>query len=91
MKIKDQLANILTKALGSVKFVELCVRNGVKKAWDEKKIKEENDGSDFPSQRMIGAHGTIVACKREHLARPCSAHSAGIVAPVEMVPSGTQW
>ena len=38
VKIRDQLADILTKFLGRVKFVELCAIIGLKKAWDEKKI-----------------------------------------------------
>ena len=41
--------------------MELCARNGVKNAWDENKIKEENDGSDFPSSSMTGVRGTVVA------------------------------
>ena len=37
LKTKDQLADILTKALGRVKFVDLCAKIGVKKAWKRKK------------------------------------------------------
>ena len=42
MKTEDQLADILIKTLRRVKFGELSERIEVKKAWDEKKIKEEN-------------------------------------------------
>ena len=52
VKTEDQLADILTKSLGRVKFVELSARIGVKKAWDLKKLKEENVGSEFiPTSR----------------------------------------
>ena len=47
MKTEDQLADILTKSLGRVKFMELSARIGVKKAWDMKKLKEENVGDEF--------------------------------------------
>ena len=47
LKTEDQLAEILTKSLGRVKFVELSARIGVKKAWDMKKLKEENVESEF--------------------------------------------
>ena len=33
VKTEDQLADIVTKSLGRVKFVELSARIGVKKAW----------------------------------------------------------
>ena len=49
MKTKDQLADVLMKALGRIKFVKLCKKIGVKKAWDEVRIKEEHEGSDSPS------------------------------------------
>ena len=53
MKTEDQLADILTKSLGRLKFVELSARIGVKKAWDMKKLKEENVGSEFiPTSRV---------------------------------------
>ena len=39
VKTEDQLVDILKKGLGRVKFVERCAIIGVKKAWDEKKIK----------------------------------------------------
>ena len=52
MKTDDQLTDILTKALGRVKFRKLSVRNRVKE-WDEKKIKEENVGSDFPTGAQL--------------------------------------
>ena len=54
VKTKDQLADILTKALGRVKFVELSARIGVKKACDVNKIKEENVGGHFPPPCMSG-------------------------------------
>ena len=41
MKTEDQLAHILTKALGRDKFVELCDKIGVKKVCYEEKIKVE--------------------------------------------------
>ena len=47
MKTEDQLADILTKSLGRVKFVKLSAKIGVKKAWDMKKLKEENVGDEF--------------------------------------------
>ena len=56
MKTEDQSADVLNKALGRVKFVELCHQIRVKKALDEKKIKE-HVGSDFPSLGMSGMHG----------------------------------
>ena len=46
VKSEDQLADILTKSLGRVKFVELSARIGVKNAWDMKKVKEENAGDE---------------------------------------------
>ena len=60
MKTEDQLADILTKSLGRVKFVELSARVGVKKAWDMKKLMEENVGAEFSSSGMARAHGTAV-------------------------------
>ena len=57
VKIEEKLVNILTKSLGSVKFMELCAKIEVKKANDEKKIKEENDGSDFPTYAMADVQG----------------------------------
>ena len=48
VKVEDQLAGILSKALGRVKFGELSARIGIKKAWDKKKIKEENVEVIFP-------------------------------------------
>ena len=47
VKAEDQLADILTKSLGRVKFVELSEKIGMKKAWDLKKLKEENVGDEF--------------------------------------------
>ena len=47
VKTEDQLADILTKSLGRVKFVELSAKIRVKKAWDMKKLKEENVGDEF--------------------------------------------
>ena len=47
VKTEDQLADILTKSLGRVKFVELSAKIGVKKPWDMKKLKEENVGVEF--------------------------------------------
>ena len=47
VKTEDQLADILTKSLGRVKFMELSSRIEVKKAWDMKKLKEENVGNEF--------------------------------------------
>ena len=91
MKIEDQLADILTKALGRVKFVEICPRVRVKKAWNEKRIKEENDGSDFPSMCMAGEHGITVVRKGEHPTLIHGALSASIAAPPTMTPCATQW
>ena len=54
MKIEDQLVDILTIAMGTVKFLELCSQIGVNKAWDEEKI-EENVASDFLSRNLAGA------------------------------------
>ena len=90
VKTKHQLAKILTKFLGRVKFLELCARNGVKKACDENKIKEERDGCNFPSLCKAGAHGTAMARKGEHPTWAYGAHSTAIVAPTEMVPSGAR-
>ena len=42
-------------------------------------------GSDFLTWCTAGAHGTAVSPKGEHSARIHGAHSAGTVAPVEMV------
>ena len=50
MKIEDQLADILTIAMGTVKFVELCTKIGV-----NKEINEENVASDFLSRNSAGA------------------------------------
>ena len=47
MKTEDQLADTLTKSLERVKFMELGAIIGVKKAWDMKKLKEENVGDEF--------------------------------------------
>ena len=44
VKTEDQLIDIRTKAFEIVKFAPLSGRIGVKKGWDEKKIKEENFG-----------------------------------------------
>ena len=52
VKTEDQLANILTKSLGRVNFVELSAIIRVKKAWDMKKLKGENVGTKFiPTSR----------------------------------------
>ena len=91
MKIEDQLANILTKAFGRVKFGELSARIGIKKAWDKKKIKEENMGGNFPTWCMASVRGTTVARKGEHPARTQGAHSVGAVAPIEQAPRGVHW
>ena len=50
MKTEDQLADILTKSLGRMKFMELSARIGEKKAWDMKKL-EENVGLSLFSSR----------------------------------------
>ena len=91
VKTEDQLVDILKKSLRRMKFVELYARNGVKEAWDEKKIKEENAGSDFPSQCRAGTRGTVVVHKGEHLACASVTHSMDMVAPTEMVPCGMYW
>ena len=52
VKTEDQLADILTKSLGRVKFVELSARIRVKKAWDMKKLKEETVGAEFHPRRV---------------------------------------
>ena len=91
VKTENQLADILTKALGRVKFGEQSARIGVKKAWDEKKIKEENVGSDFSTQCTDGTRGTAVARRGEHPVCTQGVHSAGTVAPTKMVPHGAQW
>ena len=88
VKTKDQLADIFTKALGRVKFGDLSVRIEVKKVWEEKKIKEENVGSDFLTRFMAGVHGTAVVSRGEHPLRTHGAHSVGTVAPAERVPHG---
>ena len=49
VKTEDQLADIITKSLRRVKFVELSARIGVKKVWDMKKLKEENVKAEFSS------------------------------------------
>ena len=91
MKIEDQLADLLTKALGRIKFVEICARIGVNQAWDEKKIKEENVGRDFLSRSMASACGIAVVRKGEHPSRTDGAHLVGTVAPFEMAPHGVHW
>ena len=63
----------------------------MKLAWDKKKIKEENVGSDFPTLCMASVRGTAVTYKGKHLARTHGAHSANICSPVERVPCDTQW
>ena len=76
-----------------MKFVELCAEIGVKKSWDEKKIKEENDGSHFSSMYTAGTQGTFVVRKGEHPTCTGGAHSTGTVAPAKMAPvacNGTQ-
>ena len=81
MKTEVQLVDILIKALGGLKSVELCARNGVKKTWDEKKFKEEKDESDFLSPCTVGVRGTVVACRGEHPACDNGAHSTAEMAP----------
>ena len=83
-----QLVDIHIKALGRLKFVKLCERNGVKKAWDEKKFKEDKDGSDFISLCTVGTRGTPVARRGEHLV--CASGASGTVATTEMAPYGAQ-
>ena len=90
MKAEEKLVNIFKKALGIVKFLELCAKIGVKKVWDEKKIKGENDGRNFSSICMAGTCGTTIVCEGEHQMLTDGAHLAGIVAPTEMVPRGIQ-
>ena len=51
---------ILTKALERLKFVELYDKIGVKKVWDEEKIKEEYVVGDILSLSVIGARGLSV-------------------------------
>ena len=46
MQTNNQLADILVKILGRIKFVELCDKMGVKRAWDMGRIKEEQDGGE---------------------------------------------
>ena len=87
LKTKDQLANILTKALGRVKFGGLSVRIGVKKARDVKKIKE-NVGGDFPPCFMASACGTTLVCTAKHPSRTHGVQSVVTIAPSEVVPSG---
>ena len=88
MKTEDQLVDIVTKALGRVKFGELSARIGVKKAWDMKKIKEENVGGDFLPPCMAGVSGIAVARRGEHSSRTHHAHLVVTIAPAEVVPSG---
>ena len=97
MKTEDQLANILKKSLGKVKFAELSERIGAKKPlcknWSEedmKKLKEENVGAEYSSSGMAGASGEVVGCRGKHPSSPAGAHSAGTVAPPNLVPRGTQ-
>ena len=90
VKTEDQLADILIKTLRRVKFGELSERIEVKKAWDEKKIKEENVWSDFLTSCMAGARGTAVAHRWEH---PACAHGARLAIPIaltEVVPTSAQ-
>ena len=49
VETENQFVEILSKALGRVKFEDQSARIGVTKVWDEKKIKEDNVGSDFPA------------------------------------------
>ena len=58
VKAEDQLADILTKSLGRVKFVKLSEKIGMKKACDLKKLKEENVGDKF-----LPPFHVRVACK----------------------------
>ena len=90
VKTKDQLANVLTKALERVKFVDLCAKIGVQKALDEEKIKDENVGSAFLSLGTAGTCGTAVVCAKENSSCTSTAQSTcAIVLPDEM-PCGAQ-
>ena len=88
VKTKDQLTDILTKSFGRVKFSELSARIRVKKAWDVKKIKEENVRVDFPSLGTAGAHGTAMARRGEHPACTIGAHLVGTIAPAKQALRG---
>ena len=74
-----------------MKFAELSARIGVKKAWDVKKIKEENVGVDFYSSGKAGTCGAAVARRGERPARTSNDTSDGNVAPSRMVPRDAQW
>ena len=80
VKIEDQLVDILTKALGRANILELCAGIGAKKECDEKKIKEENVGSDFLPWSMAHACDTAVKHKGEHPMCPNGAQSMVIIA-----------
>ena len=62
VKTKDQLADILTKALGRINFLEHCNKMGVKKVWDEAINNEEHDGCDSSSFWTVRACEATVAC-----------------------------
>ena len=90
MKTKDQLANVLTKALERVKFLELCAKLGVKKALDEEKMKDENVGSDFLSLGTASQCGTIVVYTKENpLCTSRAQSTCATILPDEM-PHGAQ-
>ena len=77
VKMEDQLADIHTDALGRLKFLKLCNKIRVKKAWDEKRIKEEyveNDSS------LFGAGDIAVVRGEHHLATLRTASATEMVA-----------
>ena len=59
VKTEDQLADVLTKVLGKIKFTELCLKIRVKKAWDEVRIQEENERGNSPLVGIIGSTSAI--------------------------------
>ena len=88
VKTKDQLADILTKALGRVKFLDLCAKIGVKKAWEEEKIKEDNLGIDFPSYGTTSRGDAATARAGKHPSRTNGMQSTGPPVPANEAPCG---
>ena len=89
VKTEHQLVDILIKALRRVKFGELSERIEVKKAWDEKKIKEESVNSDFLTSCTTSARGIAVAHRGEHLEWAHGTHLAIPIALAEVVSTRT--
>ena len=100
LKTEVQLANILTKSLGRVKFVELSARIRLKKAWDMKKLKEENMGAEFsssvgtlaPAVQALTSHAWHISRGSPHDSVRTRAHTSAVtVATAEVRTSCVHW